>query len=114
MDMKAQTRNSLLTAMVCVALSSGTAWAAVPEVQVPAVQQSAPAGSAAALAEASVADVVSQEKAKEKVAAIKQKAGDKYFKKDHTHTSKLGAQMNAQSFAKGLRQNNSPLAKYLK
>lgn len=66
MDMKVQTRNSLLTAMVCVALSSGTAWAAVPEVQVPAVQQSAPAGSAAALAEASVADVVSQEKAKEK------------------------------------------------
>ena len=65
MDMKVQTRNSLLTAMVCVALSSGTAWAAVPEVQVPAVQQSAPAGSAAALAEASVADVVSQEKAKE-------------------------------------------------
>ena len=55
-----------------------------------------------------------KEKAKAKIAAIKEKAGEKYFKKDHTHTSKLGAQMNAQSFAKGLRQNNSELAKYLK
>ena len=53
-------------------------------------------------------------KAKEQLAAIKQKAGDQYFKKDHTHTSKLGAKMNAQSFAKGLKQNNSELAKYLK
>lgn len=43
MDMNAQTRNSLLTAMVCVALSSGTAWAATPELEVPvaAVQQAA-------------------------------------------------------------------------
>ena len=55
-----------------------------------------------------------KEKAKVKVAELKEKAGAKYFKKDHTHTSKLGAQMNAQSFAKGLRQNNSELAKYLK
>ena len=55
-----------------------------------------------------------KEKAKAKVAELKEKAGAKYFKKDHTHTSKLGAQMNAQSFAKGLRQNNSELAKYLK
>jgi lysophospholipase L1-like esterase len=55
-----------------------------------------------------------KEKAKAEVAKIKEKAGAKYFKKDHTHTSKLGAQMNAQSFAKGLRQNNSELAKYLK
>ena len=53
-------------------------------------------------------------KAKEQVAQLKEKAGAKYFKKDHTHTSKLGAQMNAQSFAKGLRQNGSELAKYLK
>ena len=68
MDMKEQTRNSLLTAMVCVALSSGTAWAAVPEVQVPTVQQSAAGSSAASLAEASVADVVAQEKAKKKAA----------------------------------------------
>lgn len=55
-----------------------------------------------------------KEKAKAKMAQIKEKAGAVYFKKDHTHTSKLGAQMNAQSFAKGLRQNNSGLAKYLK
>ena len=54
-----------------------------------------------------------KEKAKEKVAQLKEKAG-KYFKKDHTHASKMGAQMNAQSVAKGLRANNSPLAKYLK
>ena len=38
----------------------------------------------------------------------------KYFNHDHTHTSLLGAKTNAQSVAKGLRQNNSPLAKYLK
>ena len=55
-----------------------------------------------------------KEKAKAKMAEQKEKAGAKYFKKDHTHTSKLGAQMNAQSFARGLRQNKSPLAKYLK
>ena len=55
-----------------------------------------------------------KEKAKAQVAQIKEKAGAVYFKKDHTHTSKLGAQMNAQSFAKGLRQNHSELAKYLK
>ena len=54
-----------------------------------------------------------KEKAKAKVAELKQKAGT-YFKQDHTHASKLGAQMNAQSFAKGLRQANSDLAKYLK
>ena len=55
-----------------------------------------------------------KEQAKAKIAVIKQKAGDKYFKQDHTHTSKLGAQMNAQSFAKGLRDIGSPLADYLK
>ena len=54
-----------------------------------------------------------KEKAKAKIAKIKEKAG-MYFKKDHTHASKLGAQMNAQSFAKGLRQNGSALADYLK
>jgi lysophospholipase L1-like esterase len=54
-----------------------------------------------------------KEKAKAEVARIKERAG-KYFKKDHTHASKLGAQMNAQSMARGLRQANSPLAKYLK
>ena len=55
-----------------------------------------------------------KEKAKAETEAIKQKAGAKYFKKDHTHTSKLGAQMNAQSFAKGLRDSRHELAKYLK
>ena len=54
-----------------------------------------------------------KEKARAKVAEIKEKAGQ-YFKKDHTHASKMGAQMNAQSMAKGLRQNGSELAKYLK
>ena len=54
-----------------------------------------------------------KEKAKSVIARIKEKAGI-YFKKDHTHASKLGAQMNAQSFAKGLRDTNSSLAQYLK
>ena len=54
-----------------------------------------------------------KEKAKQKVERIKQKAGV-YFKKDHTHASKIGAELNAQSFAKGLRQNDSPLAEYLR
>jgi len=54
-----------------------------------------------------------KEKAKAEIAAIKEKAGI-YFKQDHTHASKLGAQMNAQSFAKGLKANGSELAKYLK
>lgn len=38
----------------------------------------------------------------------------KYFNHDHTHTSLLGAKTNAQSIAKGLRANKSPLANYLK
>ena len=54
-----------------------------------------------------------KEKAKAQVAQVKEKAGV-YFKKDHTHASKMGAQMNAQSFAKGLKANGSELAKYLK
>ena len=54
-----------------------------------------------------------KEKAKAKIADIKKKAGV-YFKQDHTHASKLGAQMNAQSMAKGLRAAGSELAKYLK
>ena len=37
----------------------------------------------------------------------------KYFNHDHTHTSLLGAKTNAQSIAKGLRDNKSPLANYL-
>ena len=38
----------------------------------------------------------------------------KYFNHDHTHTSLLGAKTNAQSIAKGLRDNKSPLAQYLR
>jgi len=38
----------------------------------------------------------------------------KYYKKDHTHTSLLGAKTNAKSVAKGLKKIKSPLAKYLK
>ena len=37
-----------------------------------------------------------------------------FYKNDHTHTSKWGAMLNAQSIAKGLRQTNSELAKYLR
>ena len=37
-----------------------------------------------------------------------------YYKNDHTHTSRLGAERNAKSFAEGLRAINHPLAKYLK
>ena len=43
----------------------------------------------------------------------KEKA-QRYFKKDHTHTSLLGAKTNAECVAQGLRANNSPLARYLK
>ena len=43
----------------------------------------------------------------------KQKAAV-YFNHDHTHTSYKGAQMNARSLAKGLKQNHSSLASYLK
>ncbi|MEE1091527.1 MAG: hypothetical protein UHZ01_00405, partial [Prevotella sp.] len=53
-----------------------------------------------------------KEKARKVVAECKNQAW-KYFKKDHTHTSIEGARMNAQSFAKGLKQNNSKLAEYL-
>lgn len=54
-----------------------------------------------------------KEQVKAVIDKLKQKAG-LYFKKDHTHASKLGAQMNARSFAQGLRQSGSELAKYLK
>ncbi len=37
-----------------------------------------------------------------------------YYKRDHTHTSLKGAQLNAQSVAKGLKQIQHPLANYLK
>lgn len=38
----------------------------------------------------------------------------KYYKRDHTHTSLLGAKTNAKSVAKGLKSNRSPLAEYLR
>lgn len=38
----------------------------------------------------------------------------KYYKRDHTHTSLLGAKTNAKSVAKGLKKIKSPLAEYLK
>ena len=37
-----------------------------------------------------------------------------YYNRDHTHTSKKGAMLNAHSVAKGLKKAKSPLAKYLK
>ena len=39
---------------------------------------------------------------------------EKYYKRDHTHTSLLGAKTNAQCVAKGLRANHSALATFLK
>ena len=69
MDMKAKTSGSFLTAMVCVALSSGTAWAATPELPASAfVQQQAAEArdyNTAALAQASVENVISEEKARD-------------------------------------------------
>ena len=49
----------------------------------------------------------------DKMCGSKEKA-NKYYKKDHTHTSLLGAKTNAKCVAKGLKANNSPLAEYLK
>ena len=49
----------------------------------------------------------------DKKCGSKEKA-NKYFRKDHTHTSLLGAKINAKCVAQGLKANNSPLAKYLK
>ena len=45
---------------------------------------------------------------------IGQKKAADYFKNDHTHTSLKGAQLNAQSVAKGLRDINSPVTYLLK
>ena len=39
---------------------------------------------------------------------------EKYYKRDHTHTSLLGAKTHAQCVAKGLRANHSALATFLK
>ena len=48
------------------------------------------------------------------VPELKLKKAAAYFKNDHTHTSLKGAQLNAQSVAKGLRDINSPVAFLLK
>ncbi len=37
-----------------------------------------------------------------------------YYMRDHTHTSRMGAEQNAKIFAEGLRKINHPLSKYLK
>ncbi len=37
-----------------------------------------------------------------------------YYKNDHTHTSRLGAERNAKSFAEGLQKTGHTLVKYLK
>lgn len=49
----------------------------------------------------------------DKKCGSKEKA-QKYYKRDHTHTSKLGALNNAQSVKKGLKKTESTLKKYLK
>ena len=46
--------------------------------------------------------------------AIGREAARDYFNRDHTHTSLLGARLNATGIAIGLRHNDSQLAKYLK
>ena len=46
--------------------------------------------------------------------SIGRKGTKEYYNRDHTHTSLKGAQLNAKSVAKGLRDIDSPLAKYLK
>ena len=45
---------------------------------------------------------------------IGQKAAKRYYNNAHTHTSLLGARLNANSIAIGLRETGSELAKYLK
>ena len=45
---------------------------------------------------------------------IGQKKAAAYFNHDHTHTSLLGARLNAQSVAKGLKEIGSPAAELLK
>ena len=59
------------------------------------------------------ADFLDKKFASKNEAKSKSKAS-KYFNHDHTHTSKIGAQMNARSVAKGLRDIKSELANYLR
>ena len=58
------------------------------------------------------ADFLDKKFASRDEAKSKQKAS-KFFNHDHTHTSLLGAQMNARSVAQGLRAIKNPLADYL-
>lgn len=51
---------------------------------------------------------------KAKTPAESKEKASKWYKRDHTHTSLIGAQLNAKSVAKGLKANKSPLAKLLK
>jgi rhamnogalacturonan endolyase len=46
--------------------------------------------------------------------SIGHEATKPYYKNDHTHTSRMGAERNAKSFADGLVKANHPLSKYLK
>ena len=46
-------------------------------------------------------------------AGSKEKAA-KYYKRDHTHTSRLGAELNAKMFRKGIRKTDSGLKKLVK
>ncbi len=50
----------------------------------------------------------------QKCGKVGKDAAMKYFNHDHTHTSLLGAQTNAQSVARGLKAIKSPVAKLLK
>ena len=59
------------------------------------------------------ADFLDRRFASKEASKSKTKAS-RYFNTDHTHTSKLGAQMNARSVAQGLRAIHAPLADYLK
>ena len=41
-------------------------------------------------------------------------AAAKYYKRDHTHTSRLGAELNAKMFRKGIKKTDSGLKKLMK
>lgn len=60
------------------------------------------------------ADVLDKMFSKSKTANAAREKADAYFNHDHTHTSLHGARNNAQSLAKGLKANNSPLVQFLK
>ncbi len=48
-----------------------------------------------------------------KLQALGEEGTPEYYKKDHTHTSKKGARLNAASIAEGLRATECPLQDYL-